>query len=64
MKTNAIADKYRDLLRVLRGSCGKDELKKIRKALDLVVSLNSASTQPASSTILHLLEVARICVGE
>ena len=65
METQLIYSKYRALLLASRGSVGSGDLKKIRRALDLVIeNCKGRTTITGDSLVIHALNVARIIASE
>jgi guanosine-3',5'-bis(diphosphate) 3'-pyrophosphohydrolase len=65
METQIIYSKYRALLQAAKGSVTPADLKKIRRALDLViVSCEGKTTITGDSLVIHALNVARIIAVE
>jgi GTP pyrophosphokinase len=63
MKTQLIYSKYRALLLASKGS--SEDIKKIRRALDLVLEgCEGKTTITGDSLVIHALNVARIIAGE
>ena len=65
MQTRLIYTKYRALLQASKGSVTPADLKKIRRALDLVIpACEGKTTITGDSLVIHALNVARIIAGE
>jgi guanosine-3',5'-bis(diphosphate) 3'-pyrophosphohydrolase len=65
VQTRLIYSKYRALLLAAKGSVSPAEMKKIRRALDLVIeACKGKSTLTGDSLVIHALNVARIIAGE
>lgn len=65
MQTAAIQSGYRALLKAVRNTIHKDEIPKLRKALDLAISsCGEKKTLTGELQIIHALSVARIIAGE
>jgi GTP diphosphokinase / guanosine-3',5'-bis(diphosphate) 3'-diphosphatase len=65
VQTRQIYSKYRALLQAARGSVTLSDLKKIRKALDLVIiNCKEKTTITGGPLVIHSLNVARIIAGE
>ena len=65
MQTQLIYSKYRALLLASKGSVTPQDLKKIRRALDLVIkACEGKTTITGDSLVIHALNVARIVAGE
>jgi guanosine-3',5'-bis(diphosphate) 3'-pyrophosphohydrolase len=65
VQTQLIYSKYRALLLASKGSVTPNELKKIRRALDLVMAASEGKTTiTGDSLVIHALNVARIIAGE
>ena len=65
MESKTIYSKYRALLQAAEGNVSKADLKKIRRALDIVVeSCEGKTTLTGDSLVNHALNVARIIAGE
>ena len=65
METRLIYSKYRALLQASAGAVTPSDLKKIRKALDLVIeTCKGKTTITGDSLVIHALNVARIIAGE
>ena len=65
MSENQIYSKYRALLLASKGLVTSVDIKKIRKALDLVIeACEGRTTITGDSLVIHALNVARIIAGE
>ena len=65
MSENQIYSKYRALLLASKGALTSGEIKKIRRALDLVIeACEGKTTITGDSLVIHALNVARIIAGE
>jgi len=65
VQTAAIQSGYRALLKAVRNTIHKDEIPKLRKALDLAISsCGEKKTLTGELQIIHALSVARIIAGE
>ncbi|MBA4321189.1 MAG: RelA/SpoT family protein [Odoribacter sp.] len=65
MQTKLIYSKYRALLQASKVSVASEDLKKIRRALDLVIeTCGDKTTITGDSLVIHALNVARIIAGE
>lgn len=62
---NKIINRYRGLLRASKDLVSKEEIKQIRKAFKIVADLNNEKRRESGDPyIIHLVDVARICVED